>query len=171
MRLINSIPNLFTLLNLSFGIISIFYMFNEEYFIAAELIILAGFLDRFDGKLARKLNAISDLGKELDSLSDSISFGVAPALLVWKVILVNLGYLGGIVSIIYVICGIFRLAKYNITEFKGVYYGLPITIAGGLISLLVLYSLRYSINKYVILITILLLSYAMVSTKLKLKKM
>jgi len=146
-------------------------MFNDEFYIAAELIILAGFLDRFDGKLARKLNAISDLGKELDSLSDLVSFGLAPSLLMWKVSLSSLGVIGGIISIIFVICGAFRLAKYNVTEFTGTYYGVPITIAGGILSLVVLYKLRYSLNIYFIAIIMIFLSYSMISTKIRLKKM
>ena len=171
MKLTNSIPNFFTLLNLSFGIISCFYMFNDEFYIAAELIILAGFLDRFDGKLARKLNATSELGKELDSLSDLISFGLAPSMLIWKVSLFSLGAVGGLISIIFVVCGAFRLAKYNVTEFSGIYYGVPITIAGGIVSLVVLYKIRYDLNIYFISIMMVVLSYSMISTRIRLKKM
>lgn len=171
MRITNSIPNIFTLVNLSLGIISIFYVFNENYYLSAELIILAGFMDRFDGKIARKLNATSEMGKELDSLCDLISFGLAPTVLVWRTNLLGLGLVGGIISIVYTMAGSLRLAKYNTTEFTGTYYGVPITMAGGIVSLIVLYTLKYSVNIYIIAILILVLSYTMISTRIRVKKM
>ena len=75
----NSIPNLFTVGNLFLGIISIMLVFHERPDLAAILVIVAMLLDGLDGRIARALNVQSEFGKELDSLSDVVSFGVAPA--------------------------------------------------------------------------------------------
>lgn len=170
MRIMNNLPNVFTMFNLSLGILSLFNIVNNNLFLAAWLILLAGLLDRFDGKLARKLNVVSDFGKELDSLCDLVSFGVAPAVLIWSSSLIKLGVLGTIVCIVYTMAGTIRLAKFNVTEFSGFYLGVPITMAGGLISLLVLYSETYQLNYYIMLTIVLIMSYLMVTNKVRLKK-
>lgn len=86
------IPNVFTFINLSCGIISILSVMNEKYAISGAFILLAGLVDRYDGRIARFLNVSSELGKELDSLADLVSFGVAPSILVY--ILFNLESFG-----------------------------------------------------------------------------
>ncbi|WP_129596225.1 CDP-diacylglycerol--serine O-phosphatidyltransferase [Anaerophilus nitritogenes] len=164
------IPNLFTLLNLILGILSILFIFDEKYVLSAVLIIIAGMMDRMDGKMARKLDVVSDFGKELDSLCDLISFGLAPALLMWHLNLMALGDIGIIVTLVFVVCGTIRLARYNITDFEGVYLGIPITLCGGLVALMSLYSTKYVANLNFLLITMLFLSYAMISKKIRLKK-
>lgn len=170
MKIKNNIPNAFTLLNLSAGVLAIIHMFYEDYYMAALLIILAGFLDRFDGMIARKLNATSNIGKELDSLSDLISFGIAPSILIWNLVLANLGVIGTIVTLTFAVAGAYRLARYNVTDFSGVYMGIPITLAGGIVSIISLYAIKYGINQYLASLIMILLAYSMVSTKLKLKK-
>lgn len=166
-----NLPNLFTLTNLGLGVWAIINMFYGDYFLSCLLIITAGMMDRFDGMLARKLNATSDLGKELDSLSDLISFGIAPAILIWNVSLGYLDYIGTIIVVLYTLCGAYRLARYNVTDFSGVYIGVPITLAGGLIALIALYIIKYKeISNYLIAILVLILSYAMISKKLRFKK-
>ncbi|MBM7616340.1 CDP-diacylglycerol--serine O-phosphatidyltransferase [Alkaliphilus hydrothermalis] len=170
MRVKAHIPNMFTYLNLSLGIIAIISITVEAYAAAALLILLAGFLDRFDGKLARKLNAESEFGKELDSLCDLISFGVAPAILIWSYQLVHFGILGTGIIILFAICGAYRLALFNIIEFDEVYMGVPITISGGIVALMTLYSMNYPTNIYFIIIMMLFLSYSMCSKKIRLKK-
>ncbi|QXM05605.1 CDP-diacylglycerol--serine O-phosphatidyltransferase [Crassaminicella indica] len=170
MRYKRQIPNIFTLFNLTLGILAIISIFNENYVISAILIIVAGMMDRMDGKLARKLDVVSDFGKELDSLCDLISFGLAPALLMWHLNLMETGDIGIIVTLVFVLCGTIRLARYNIMEFDGVYMGIPITICGGLVALVALYSTKYVANLRFLLITMLFLSYAMVSKKIKLRK-
>lgn len=170
MNIKNNIPNFFTFLNLALGIIAIIYIFYGNYYISALLILLAGLFDRFDGKLARKFNVDSSFGRELDSLCDLISFGVAPAILIWNIKLLRLGILGIAVIILFAVSGAYRLARYNITEFKGVFIGIPITVAGGIVALVSLYSIRYNLNEYFIVFLLLLLSYLMVTTKLKVKK-
>lgn len=171
MTIRNNLPNMFTLTNLALGVWAIINMFYGDYFLSCLLIITAGMMDRFDGMVARKLNATSDIGKELDSLSDLISFGIAPAILIWNVSLNAVPFLGTTVAVAYVLCGAFRLARYNVTEFSGVYIGVPITLAGGLLALISLYIIQYKeINDIVVSIVVALLSYAMVTNKLKLKK-
>ncbi|RHW38619.1 CDP-diacylglycerol--serine O-phosphatidyltransferase [Lysinibacillus yapensis] len=122
--------NLITLCNLSFGGASIMATLNETYSYSVLFIFIAAFLDRYDGKVARKFNQESELGKQLDSMGDIISFGVAPALLMYETILAEFGMVGIILTILYIGCGAFRLARFNITEANTYFVGLPITAAG-----------------------------------------
>ncbi|WP_211231513.1 CDP-alcohol phosphatidyltransferase family protein [Paenibacillus harenae] len=78
-----NIPNLLTFTNMSFGVFSIVEIFNQNYFVSAMYIIIAAFIDRYDGRIARRLDVCSEFGKELDSLADLVSFGIAPALLIY----------------------------------------------------------------------------------------
>ncbi len=164
------IPNMFTLFNLSLGVLSIINILGENYFLAALCIIAAALMDRFDGSLARKFDAESDLGKELDSLCDLISFGVAPAILVWASHLVEYGAIGMVITILFPIAGAYRLARYNVTEFSGVYIGIPITISGGIVALINLYSINYNVSNYFFIFIMIFFSYAMVTQKIRLKK-
>lgn len=164
------IPNMFTIFNLTLGILAIVSIINESYALSALLILIAAFMDRLDGQLARRLDAESELGKELDSLCDLISFGVAPAVLIWSFNLTDLGVAGILITIIFSVSGAYRLARYNIMEFEGVYMGIPITMCGGIVALITLYSIKYHTNVYLIGIMVLVLSYSMVSKKIKLKK-
>ncbi|MBU5675255.1 CDP-diacylglycerol--serine O-phosphatidyltransferase [Alkaliphilus sp. MSJ-5] len=170
MRIKSHIPNMFTLFNLSLGVLSIINILAENYFLAALLILLAALMDRFDGKLARKFDAESDLGKELDSLCDLISFGVAPAILIWASHLIDYGVIGMAIIILFPIAGAYRLARYNVTEFEGVYMGIPITVSGGIVALVNLYSMNYNTSTYFLIFMMMFLSYSMVSQKIKLKK-
>jgi len=170
MRVKAHIPNMFTLFNLLLGILSIINILAKDYFIAALCILLAALMDRFDGTLARKFDVESELGKELDSLCDLISFGVAPAILVWAHHLIDYGILGMAVIVLFPIAGAYRLARYNVTEFAGVYVGIPITISGGIVALVDLYSLNYSVSNYFFVGMMIFLSYSMVSQRIRLKK-
>ena len=136
-----SIPSLFTFTNLALGIVSVLFTLNKNFFVAALLIIVSAAMDRYDGKIARFFSCTSEFGKELDSLSDLISFGTAPAILAWGYYLKNFGILGYIICIIFPIAGAFRLARYNVSEFNNVYTGIPITIAGAVVALDTLVSL------------------------------
>ncbi|WP_026478737.1 CDP-diacylglycerol--serine O-phosphatidyltransferase [Alkaliphilus transvaalensis] len=164
------IPNMFTYFNLTLGILAIISILGEAYSLSASLILLAAFMDRFDGKLARKLDVESEFGKELDSLCDLISFGVAPAILIWSFQLAHVGVFGMVIIILFALCGAYRLAKFNIVEFEGVYMGIPITLSGGIVALMTLYSTKYPTNIYFIVIMMLFLSYSMISKRIKLKK-
>lgn len=136
------IPNLFTFANLSCGIFSLLFTLNYEYNIACLFILLAGIIDRYDGRIARFLNVDSEIGKELDSLADLVSFGVAPAFVAFLLFqLINLPILGYVILVLFPIAGAFRLARYNISDFDGVYTGVPITLAG---TFLAVYSLIFT---------------------------
>ncbi|MEC1179855.1 CDP-diacylglycerol--serine O-phosphatidyltransferase [Metasolibacillus meyeri] len=127
--------NLITLLNLSFGGASIMAALNEAYNYSVLFIFIAAFLDRYDGKVARKYNQESALGKQLDSMGDIISFGVAPAILMYEIIFSNFGLPGMFITIFYITCGAFRLARFNCSESNGFFVGLPITAAGTVLTI------------------------------------
>lgn len=164
------LPNVLTFTNLGLGILALLSIFARDYTLSAILIITAALMDRFDGQLARKLDAESEIGKQLDSLCDLISFGVAPAILIWSFSLQVFGIIGIIVIILFAIAGAYRLAKFNVMEFEGTFSGVPITLAGGFVALITLFSINYGISEYAILVMVPLLSYAMVSKRIKLKK-
>ena len=126
--------NLITLCNMSFGGAAIMATMHEYYSYSVLFIFIAAFLDRYDGKVARKYNQQSELGKQLDSMGDIISFGVAPALLMYNVVLVDFGIVGMIMAILYIVCGALRLARFNVQEATGFFVGLPITAAGTLLT-------------------------------------
>lgn len=171
------IPNIFTFVNLSCGIFSLLSTFNSNFIWASAFIMIAGLVDRYDGRIARFLDVSSDLGKELDSLADLVSFGVAPAILTF--VLFNFknlgpyGFLGLILLIAFPICGAFRLARYNVASFDGVFTGVPITIVGCFMALFALICTSTNcMDKlfFVAIIFMIIGSYLMVST-LKLKKL
>ncbi|MBU8879473.1 CDP-diacylglycerol--serine O-phosphatidyltransferase [Bacillus sp. FJAT-29790] len=127
--------NVLTLANLSLGGFAIIFSLNGNLNLSLLLIFVAALADRFDGMVARKLHIESELGKQLDSMSDIISFGVAPALLIYQGILFEFGAPGSFFTIFYIGCGAFRLARFNISENNGFFTGLPITAAGCLATL------------------------------------
>ncbi|MUK87475.1 CDP-diacylglycerol--serine O-phosphatidyltransferase [Ornithinibacillus sp. L9] len=122
--------NSLTLLNISFGIIAIILVVRGYTHTSQLFIFLAAFSDRFDGMLARKLNTESDFGKQLDSLCDLVSFGIAPAILIYQTAFHNIPDIGLVFITVYILCGAIRLARFNVKEFDGAFYGIPITAAG-----------------------------------------
>lgn len=162
----NALPNLFTLSNLSFGLLSLVMTYEGNYKLACFLILAAGIIDRYDGRIARYFNVSSDLGKELDSLSDLVSFGVAPSILLFNMFqFIDLGIIGYILLLIFPLAGAYRLARYNASSFDGVFTGIPITAAGAFMAL---YALLYSGNSSknplgITIILLVLMSYLMVS--------
>jgi len=161
--LTKSIPNIFTIGNLFLGIVSIILVFNDKPELAAIMVIVAMLMDGLDGRVARALNVQSEFGKELDSLSDVISFGVAPAFIVYVVGFQEMSAAAGwIVTAIFPICGALRLARFNvISGIPGYFIGLPIPAAGGVLCTLALF--HAEITPIVLLISTLLLSYLMIS--------
>jgi len=160
------IPNLFTIGNLFLGVIAMLLAFRDEpiYLSYAAIMVIIGMvLDGLDGRLARMLNAQSDFGKELDSLSDIVTFGVAPALIMYVVLLENMGWAGILLTGLFPICGALRLARFNSATRgnTGYFVGLPITAAGGVLATLALYHNAFP-PVYLVLI-MLGLSYLMVS--------
>ncbi|XEC97769.1 CDP-diacylglycerol--serine O-phosphatidyltransferase [Paenibacillus tarimensis] len=158
-----SIPSLFTVGNLFLGIVAIILVFNENPEYAAMMVIIAMLLDGLDGRVARALNAQSEFGKELDSLSDVISFGVAPAFIMYVVAFQELNPAAAwIVTALFPICGALRLARFNvIAGTPGYFIGLPIPAAGGVLCTLALF--YQDIPVAVLLVSTLALSYLMVS--------
>ncbi|THF79065.1 CDP-diacylglycerol--serine O-phosphatidyltransferase [Cohnella fermenti] len=159
-----SIPNLFTIGNLFLGVLSIILAFNDRADGAALLVIIAMLLDGLDGRVARALGVQSEFGKELDSLSDVISFGVAPAFIMYQAAFSTdvSEALAWIVTAIFPICGALRLARFNVIEgIPGYFIGLPIPAAGGVLATLALFN--HDLNVYLLLIATLALSFLMVS--------
>lgn len=155
------IPNTVTLINLVFGITSLWFTMEELYKEAAIAILLAMVMDGMDGRLARHFDVSSDFGKELDSLSDLVSFGVAPALLAYGSILYHYSYFGLIISIVFALCGAVRLARFNVLNIKTHFIGTPITFAGPLLAIFILLANRLPTVFYPV--ATLILSYLMIS--------
>ncbi|HHY72930.1 MAG TPA: CDP-diacylglycerol--serine O-phosphatidyltransferase [Bacillus bacterium] len=122
--------NILTILNLGFGVCSLLAIVQGQFQLGLLLIFIASLSDRFDGLVARKLHIESEFGKQLDSMCDIVSFGIAPALLTYLHVLHEFGAAGILFTLIYIACGAIRLAKFNITENNGYFTGLPITVAG-----------------------------------------
>lgn len=114
--LLHLLPNLVTLLGLCAGLTSIRYVLNERYEVAAGLIILAALLDGMDGLIARKLNAASHFGAELDSLSDFVCFGVAPGIFLFHFALQDAPGAGWLFVLVFILCSCLRLARFNVNR-------------------------------------------------------
>lgn len=125
-----AVPSFFTLMNLFSGFLSIISVAKGDLILGAWLIAIAGLFDVFDGLMARLADATSDFGIELDSLSDMVSFGVAPGFLIYQFSLYELGNFGILISAIPPLCGAVRLARFNVNarlEPKSDHFiGLPI---------------------------------------------
>lgn len=164
--MVKAIPNMLTISNLFLGVMAILLAFQDGYQYvdyAAIMVILGMVLDGLDGRMARLLNAQSEFGKQLDSLSDVVTFGVAPALIIYAAALQELGMLGVVSIGVFPICGALRLARFNVqsTGNTGFFVGLPITAAGGALATLALYHNFFS-PIYLVLF-MLVLAYLMVS--------
>ncbi|TQR19250.1 CDP-diacylglycerol--serine O-phosphatidyltransferase [Psychrobacillus vulpis] len=161
-KLKSQAANMITISNLACGGGAIMATMNGHYTLSVLFIFLGGLLDRFDGMVARKFQLESELGKQLDSMSDIISFGVAPALLIYALVLQEFSVTGMIITVIYIACGAFRLARFNISEPDGYFTGLPITVAG------VILTLSYFAINYIPSVTymflLIILSLLMIST-------
>ncbi len=154
--------NFLTITSMVLGLISILKSIEGNFKTSALLIIIAAILDYFDGFVARELKITSKFGKYLDSNSDLISFGVAPGLLIYLSVLQQYHLIGILISFLFISGGVFRLARYNATDFSGHYVGIPITIAGMILALST-YAIAYFPPLFFIIVT-LLFTYLMVST-------
>ncbi|WP_103018966.1 CDP-diacylglycerol--serine O-phosphatidyltransferase [Salinibacter altiplanensis] len=124
-----AVPSFFTLMNLLCGFLALTQVANTSFVMACWLIVLAGFFDLLDGMMARLTGADSSFGVQLDSLSDMVSFGVAPSFLLYGYVLDAFNPLGVIVAALPALCGAVRLARYNMTadeSDKEGFEGLPI---------------------------------------------
>ena len=120
------LPNLFTTLAMAFGFLSIYFAIDGRFEQAGMFIFIAGILDALDGRVARMTNTQTEFGAELDSLSDMVSFGVAPAILAYSWNLNEYGKFGAMITFIYALCVAVRLARFNVTQTSGHnFVGLP----------------------------------------------
>lgn len=110
------LPNMLTLIGVCIGLTSIRFALSGEFHLAIVAIMFAALIDGLDGRIARMIKGTSKVGKELDSLTDMISFGVAPAFIMYFWMLNTLGKFGWLLSLIYVICVALRLARFNISS-------------------------------------------------------
>ncbi len=163
------IPNLFTAINMFCGFLSILSASDGNYNYAAWLIFAAALFDALDGLVARLTNSSSELGVELDSLSDIVSFGAAPSFLLYKTYFYTMDIWGIIISSLPLIAGGFRLARFNVQLIgfeKSFFLGLPIPSSALTIASFVLafFNSKYSesFSDFIIPI-VFILSYLMVS--------
>ena len=110
------LPNMLTLIGVCIGLTSIRFALDGRYEFAVIAVIFAAVIDGLDGRIARLIKGTSKVGKELDSLTDMISFGVAPAFIMYFWKLNTLGRFGWLVCLIYVICVALRLARFNVNS-------------------------------------------------------
>ena len=147
------LPNMFTLVGVCIGLSSIKFAFDEKFTLSIIAIIVAAIIDGLDGRIARLIQGTSKVGKELDSLTDVISFGVAPAFIMYFWKLNELGRVGWLICLIYVVCVALRLARFNVNSGQepswrdNFFEGVP-SPAGGVI---VLMPLVYSLSDIQIL--------------------
>jgi len=168
------LPNLLTLIGVCLGISSIKFAIDQNYNIAVIFLIFAAILDMLDGRIARLIKGTSEFGKELDSLTDFVSFGIAPAFILYFWELKNYGKIGWAVTLIFSVCCVLRLARFNLTkisenaEWKYNYFeGVPSPAGAILILLPLIYELsglqlNFDIKKFtpymVIAVAVLLIS-------------
>ena len=170
------LPNAITLIGVCIGLTSIKFAIDGKFAIAIIAILFAGLMDALDGRIARLIKGTSKMGKELDSLADVISFGVAPAMIMFFWNLQYLDKLGWFVCLMYVVCVALRLARFNINSEEepswkdNFFEGLP-SPAGGIIVLMplilsfsgleeFLFKINYDliVPVYFIIVSILLIS-------------
>ena len=174
------LPNLFTVSSIFLGFYALVLCAGdatpEQLYQAALAIFFAIFFDGFDGRVARMTKTQSDFGVQLDSLADVISFGAAPALLVYKWALSPLGLAGIFVAFAFAACGALRLARFNVLAARGeksssrFFVGLPIPLAAGAIVALVIAHYRQfgsttdAATRVPVAAVVMVLSFLMVST-------
>jgi len=152
-------PNIVTIMAICFGLTSIRYALDYKWEEAVSFIIIAGFLDVVDGRLARFLKATSNFGAQLDSLADFVNFGVAPAMVLylWSLNAIPIKGLGWALALLYVICSAIRLAKFN-TELvdlerpdwkEGFFTGVPSTVGAYLSMMPIMLSFETNLISYI----------------------
>ena len=136
------LPNILTLAGVCLGISSIKFAIDGNFRLAVTLVLIASILDALDGRIARLIKGTSEFGKELDSLTDFVSFGIAPVFILYFWELSNYGKLGWAITLIYSVCCVLRLARFNLTKIEDTegwknnfFEGIP-SPAGGLLILM-----------------------------------
>ena len=178
-KFVKHIPNILTAANMLSGLTAIIFLLHTDHsnkeLIVAAIIIFGSILDFLDGHLARKLDAVTSMGKQLDSFADIITFCIAPICLVNSLFPREQSVLILISSGIFLMAGAYRLARYNISDFSDHFVGLPITAAGTLLGIYCALHPSW-VNQHSVICTlitslfIVLLSVMMVS-KVKVKRM
>ena len=142
------LPNLLTIIGVCLGISSIKFALDGNYSLAVIFIVFASILDALDGRIARLIKGTTEFGKELDSLTDFVSFGIAPAFILYFWELKNYGKIGWAITLIFSVCCVLRLARFNLTkisedaEWKLNYFeGVPSPAGAGLVLLPLVYEL------------------------------
>ena len=111
------LPSVLTLIGVCLGITSIKLAMDGNFGFAVLFIIVAAILDGLDGRVARMIKGTSDFGKELDSLTDFVSFGIAPVFIVYFSELNEFGRIGWLIVLLFSVCCVLRLARFNLTKF------------------------------------------------------
>ena len=167
------LPNAFTTLNIFFGFYAIVSAIGTHFTSAAIAILIAVIFDSLDGKIARATHTTSQFGIEYDSLSDLVSFGLAPSLLMYMWVLepMNMNKSGWLAAFLFTTCGALRLARFNAMTDENPsphFMGLPIPAAAAMCATTVLFCTKYSIDvadfPVVFLVGLYTLSFLMVST-------
>lgn len=142
------IPNMCTSSNLVFGMCSILSTYSGNLVWGSIFILLALVADGLDGRTARFFGVASEMGKEMDSLCDLGSFGIAPAFLAWAFVLHNHGFLGVVVAVFFAICGMWRLARFNVNAsvVHGYFMGLAIPAGGNIVAMTTLLFVELGVN-------------------------
>lgn len=151
MRKIYIVPNLVTTANMFCGFFSVISGIQGDYVGAAWAIMAASVFDMLDGRIARMAKATSQFGVEYDSMSDLVSFGVAPGILLYLWALAPFGRLGWLASFLYVACGALRLARFNVMTTvvpKAYFMGLPSPMAAGTVATFVIFSHVVPLEEY-----------------------
>jgi len=168
------LPNILTLIGVCIGLSSIKFALDLKYEIAIIAVIFAAVIDGLDGRIARLIKGTSKVGKELDSLTDVISFGVAPAFIMYFWSLNNLGKFGWLLCLIYVVCVALRLARFNVhsneeaTWKDNFFEGVPSPAGGILVLMPLIYSLSeikfFNINyNFIVPVFFILVSLLLIS--------
>ena len=140
------LPNILTLIGVCIGLTSIKFAFDGKFELSIISVIVAGIIDGLDGRIARLIKGTSKVGKELDSLTDVISFGVAPAFIMYFWSMSEIGRLGWLISLIYVVCVALRLARFNVNSEAepswrdNFFEGIPSPAGGVLVLMPLIYS-------------------------------
>jgi CDP-diacylglycerol---serine O-phosphatidyltransferase len=158
------IPNILTALNLVFGVFAILSVMENNFAHAAYFVVAAVLADSLDGRVARYFGVSGDFGKELDSLCDLGSFGVAPAVIAFSFMLKDFGWIGYVVAAFFACCGAFRLARFNVnaSKIKGYFMGLPIPAGGAIVATFTM--MQYRAPGWLFPLFVALVGYLMVST-------
>ena len=170
------LPNLLTIVGVCLGISSIKFSIDQNFNLAVIFILLAAILDALDGRIARLIKGTSDFGKELDSLTDFVSFGIAPALIIYFWELNTFGKLGWTITLLYSVCCVLRLARFNLTNINknetwkmNYFEGIPSPIGAILILLPLIYEisdLKQFFNPKILVPYITILVSAMLISKI-----